>query len=119
MQCWKFLAIAAALVGALAAQTAPAKDAQPADPRKETRYQLGLVATRAVANFEAADSIEVALKAHGFTLNPQIVTLKLRIQAALDEAHKDLDKGELPAANDAIKRAASMLDKFTDKIGGS
>jgi hypothetical protein len=106
--------LAAALAGALVAQTAPESDAL-----KDARYRLGLTATRAVANFEAADSIEANLKAHGSTLNPQIVTLKLRIQAALNDAHKALDKGELKQTNDAIKRADSMLDKFADKIGGA
>jgi len=114
MKRWKFLLAAVLLTGCLSAQTPAPKEPS----QKDVRYRFGLVVTRAVANFHSADSIEAGLAAQGSTLNPQIATLKLRIQAALDESHKALDGGQVAAADEALTRAESMLDRFAAKIGG-
>jgi hypothetical protein len=141
MKCRRFLAVSALVLGSLSAQSsAPQSSAAqnsapqtqssasqssapqstpPPDPRKEMRYSLGLVETRTAANFQAADSIEANLAAEGSTLHPQLVTLRLRIQAALDEARKALAKDDLGSAGKAIQRAEAMLDRFAAKIGGS
>jgi hypothetical protein len=85
---------------------------------KEARHRFDLVATRAVANFRSADSIEARLRADGATLNPQIIALRLRIEAALDETQADLDKGDVDSAKKATDRAEGLVEKFAHKLGG-
>ena len=72
-------------LGVVWAQDAPRPQAPaPAPPQtkaqKDAQHRLGLVATRAVANFHSADSIEANLNRHGHTLNPQIVALRVRMR---------------------------------------
>lgn len=107
--------------GGLCAQKAPAATsctaASPAAVR-EMRHRLGLVATRAIAYFRSADSIEENLKEQGATLHPDIVVLRLRLEAALDETEKATDRCELAIAGKALERARALLDRFAAKLGG-
>ena len=78
-----------------------------------------LVATRAGANFRSADSIEANLNAHGRSLHPQIVALRLRIEAALDQAKKAIDQADPAAANEALDSAQALLERFIQRMGGA
>ena len=93
-----------------AAQTTAQKDAQ---------LRLGLLATRALANFQSADSIEANLNRHGQTLHPQTVALRLRIEAALDEAQKASDESDTAAANEELDMAQALLQRFIQRLGGA
>jgi hypothetical protein len=85
---------------------------------KDARHRLDLVATRAIANFRSADSIERRLNADGATLHPELTVLRLRIEAALDETQSALDKGDLENAREATGRAEGLVDRFARKLGG-
>src|ERR1035438_4655518 len=85
---------------------------------RAARLRFGQAATRAVANFRSADSIEERLRAQGSTLHPSLISLRLRIVSALDKGESALGKGDLKAAGEQIKMAEGMLDKFAHKLGG-
>ena len=85
---------------------------------KSARNRFGLVATRAVANFKSADSIEEHLKAQGSTLHPSLIALRLRIEAALDKAEVALGKSDVKTAVEQIKLAEGLVDQFARKLGG-
>lgn len=87
-------------------------------PQKEMRHRFDMVATRAIANFHSADSLEKRLNEDGATLHPQLVALRLRIDAAIREARAELDRGDLPEAGESIDRAEALLDRFARKLGG-
>ncbi len=91
---------------------------QDASAMKAARLRFGQVATRAIANFRSADSIEARLRAQGSTLHPSLITLRLRIESALDEAEAALKKGDLDSAGEQIKMAEGMVDKFAHRLGG-
>lgn len=107
--------------GGVRAQNAPAPvsctAASPAAVR-ELRHRLGLVATRAIAYFRSADSIEENLKEQGAALHPEIVSLRLRLEAALDETDKVIDECHKAMADKALERAQALLDRFAAKLGG-
>ena len=108
----------------ISAQDAPSpRVPAPAPPRtqaqKDTQRRLGLVATRAIANFRSADSIEANLSAQGHSLHPEVVALRLRIEAALDEAQEALDQADPAAANKALDRAQALLQRFIQRMGGA
>lgn len=111
-------------LGVIWAQDAP-RPQVPAPARPQTQAQkdaqrrLGLVATRAIANFHSADSIEANLNRHGHSLHPQIVALRLRIEAALDEAQKAIDQGDPAAANEELDMAQALLQRFIQRLGGA
>lgn len=107
-------------LGVVCAQDATSPKAPaPAQPQKDAKRRLGLVATRAIANFRAADSIEANLNVHGQTLHPQIVALRLQIEAALDEAQKAVDHGDPAAANEALDSVHALLQRFIQRLGGA
>ena len=111
-------------LGVVWAQDAPRPQAPaPAPPQtkaqRDAQHRLGLVATRAVANFHSADSIEANLNRHGHTLNPQIVALRVRIEAALDEAQKAIDQGDPAGANEELDMAQALLQRFIQRLGGA
>ena len=115
-------------LGVISAQGTPAPQApspppaprpQPEKSQKDARKRLGLLATRATANFRSADSIEANLNAQGHTLHPQLVALRLRIEAALDEAQKAVDHSDPAAANEALDKAQSLLQQFIQRLGGA
>ena len=110
------------VAGGVCAQNAPAAAnctaASPAAVR-EVRHRLGLVATRAIAYFRSADSIEENLKQQGAALHPDIVSLRLRLEAVLDETDKAIDRRCDPAlAGKALERAQALLTWFAAPLGG-
>ena len=109
------------VVGSVCAQSAPAPAsrtaASPAAMR-EMRHRLGLVAVRAIAYFRSADSIESNLKEQGAALHPDIVVLRLRLEAALDQSDKAIDRCDLAGAGKAVERAQALLERFAAKLGG-
>jgi hypothetical protein len=121
----KFL-ITALLAGmTLMAQDAPAPvpapkplPANPTKEQKEAWRKFNSVSARATANFASADSIEANLRQYGITLHPQLISLRVRIEAALREAQGDLDHGELNDAKAAMDRANGFLDQFAQRLGG-
>ncbi len=100
------------------APPAPAANPKTAARLKDARHRFDLVATRAVANFRSADSIAERLKADGATLHPQLIALRLQIEAALDETQVALDKGDVDAAKKATDRAEGLVDRFARRLGG-
>jgi ElaB/YqjD/DUF883 family membrane-anchored ribosome-binding protein len=110
--------------GVICAQDAPrppvpAPAHSKSQPQKDVQRRLGLIATRAVANFRSADSIEANLNESGHSLHPQIVALRLRIEAALDEAQKAVDQADPAAANEALDRAEALLQRYIQRVGGA
>jgi ElaB/YqjD/DUF883 family membrane-anchored ribosome-binding protein len=85
---------------------------------RAARLRFGQVSTRAVANFRSADTIEARLRAQGSTLHPTLISLRLRIESALDKAEAALAKDDLKTAREQTKIAEGMLDKFARKLGG-
>lgn len=100
------------------AQTGTKSESAASKSEKDLRLRFGYVSTRAVANFRSADSIEERLRAEGSTLHPQLIALRLRIEAALDEAQAALDRNDRAGANKAITRAGALLDRFAQRLGG-
>jgi hypothetical protein len=92
--------------------------AQDRPTQRATKRRFGLVATRAIANFRAADSIERRLNDDGASLYPQLIALRMRVGASLEETRAAMDNGDFDAANEALDRAQGFLDKFAKKIGG-
>ena len=115
VKCLVGLLLACTLVHAQDLPNLPA----PTRAQKDVQRRLGLVATRATANFRSADSIEANLNAHGHSLHPQIVALRLRIEEALDEARKAVDQGDSAAANQALDSAQTLLQRFSQRLGGA
>ena len=121
MKCLAGLLLALTVV---CAQDAPRPQvpaaAQPqTQAQKAARLRLGLLATRAIANFRSADSIEANLNRRGLSLHPQIATLRLRIEAALGDAQKAVDHGDPTAANEALDTAQALLQRFIQQLGGA
>ena len=87
--------------------------------QKDAQRRLGLLATRAIANFRSADSIEANLNARGLSLHPQIVALRLQIEAALDAARKAVDRADPAAANQSLDSAEDLLHRFIQRLGGA
>jgi outer membrane murein-binding lipoprotein Lpp len=77
------------------------------------------VSTRAIANFRAVDSIEQRLRDRGLVLHPQLIALRLRIEAALDETDAALKASDLAGAGEAMARAEALLDRYAQSIGGA
>jgi hypothetical protein len=115
------------VVGAALAQDAsPSQDSsksdstsKPSRAKREVTHRLELIATRAIANFRSAESIEKNLKSLGASLHPQLVSLRLRIEAALDRAEDAIKEDDLPAATEALDQAQALLDRYAAKLGGS
>ena len=98
---------------------APAPAQSHTKAQKDAQKRLGLIATRAIANFHSADSIEANLNRHGPSLHPQTVALRLRIEAALDEAQKAIDQADPAAANEELDMAQALLQRFIQRLGGA
>ncbi len=121
-------ALLAMLLGSIMGPSMAQNPAPPASPQtvspkaaarlKDARHRFDLVATRAVANFRSADSIEEHLRADGATLHPQLIALRLQIEAALDETQAALDKGDVDTAKKATDRAEGLLERFARRLGG-
>ncbi len=107
----KLLCIACALAaGLLGAEETPTQ--------RETRHHIDLVAIRAAANFRSADSVDAHLREDGAVLHPRLTALHMRIEAALSEAHYEMEQRDYPAVEDALIRADALLDRFAQEIGG-
>jgi hypothetical protein len=116
----KFLVGLLLALGVMWAQDAPSSRVPaPAQPQKDAERRLALLATRAIANFRSADSIEANLNARGHSLHPQIVALRLRIEGALDQAQKALDHADPAGANQALDNAQALLQRFIQRLGGA
>src|SRR5713226_1516109 len=79
---------------------------------REAQQRLRLIATKAVANFRAAESIENQLRQDGNSLHPQWIAMRMRIEAALDDAQDELRTGKLKEANETLDRAQAWTDRF-------
>ena len=112
MKSWRTIALSLALA-------TPAVAAADVFPIKAARLRFGHVASRAVANFRSADSIERNLRAHGSTLHPALAALRTRIESALDDAEEALANGDAAETEDSARRAEALLDKFAAAIGGA
>ena len=84
----------------------------------QVQHRLGLVATRAIACFRVADSIEANLRTRGMTMNADLAILRARLEATLDETDAAITKNDLAAASAALDRAQALLDKFAARLGG-
>ena len=85
---------------------------------KDTRHRLRLIATRASAYFQSAEAIDQSLRADGNTLHPTLIALRMRIEAALDDAQADLKDSKLTEANEQLDRAQAWVDRFARSFGG-
>lgn len=92
--------------------------AQDAPTAKETQHRLRLIATRATAWFQSADTIDGSLRRDGHTLHPALLALRMRIEAALEDAQADLQDGKLDGANEQLDRAQAWTDRFARHFGG-
>jgi len=84
----------------------------------EVRHRLGLVATRAIAYFQSADSIEAGLRTRGLMLRADLTVLRAQLEGALDETDSAIARGDPRAANAALDRAQVLLERFAAKLGG-
>ena len=116
MKTARLLFVLAILLAPAVAQDAP--PARNSTAKRDMNRRLGLVATRAIANFRSADAIENNLKSHGATLHPDLVSLRLRIESSLDEAEAAIGHDDLAAAKEALDRAQALLDRYAAKLGG-
>ena len=112
------VALMLAFAPAAAQDQAPTAPTQQSATMREVRRRLGLVATRAIANFRSMDSIEENLEDMGLTLKSELIELRSRIEAALDETDEALDHQDARAANEALDRAEALLGKLAKRIGG-
>jgi hypothetical protein len=64
------------------------------------------------------DSIEENLNGMGATLHPQLVSLRLRIEAALNNTDEALDQNDLATANQALDMAEALLARLAAQLGG-
>jgi hypothetical protein len=105
-----FLVLLGMLSGLAHAQNAP--------PAKELRIRFGNAVAHATANFQSADSIEAKLRYCGSTLHPQIASLRVLIEMALDDARAALDVNAYDDAAASVVRAEALLDRFARRLGG-
>ena len=111
----KKISVALALLASAAADLL----AQDTTLQKEAKLRMMHTATRAIANFRAAESIEARLADQGATLHPQLIALRLRIEASLDMAQAALEKGELENVTESLERANALIERFARQIGGA
>jgi hypothetical protein len=85
---------------------------------REARHREGLVATRAIAYFQSMDSLEERLKAMGMTLNQDLVSLRKRIEDALDATDAAIEKKDAKAANKSLDLAEALVKRLGQKLEG-
>jgi hypothetical protein len=112
--------IALLLTGALGAALAQGvgKAPEPAAAMRDVRHREGLAATRTIAYFRSLDSIEENLNSLGVTLHPQLVSLRMRIEGALNNVDEALERSDPAAANAALEEAEALLARLAAKLGG-
>src|SRR5215472_9677433 len=119
MHAAKIVLASAGVLGLAQAQNvAPSSATAPSDVMREVRHRLGLIATRAIANFHSMDSIEENLRDLGAVLHPDLVALRGRIEAALNDADAASDESDPARANEALDRAQAFLDRLAARLGG-
>jgi hypothetical protein len=101
------------LIGALMIAPAFAQDELSA-----ARERFDTVAASAAGWIQSLDSIESRLNQEGLALHPQLVALRARIGAAIDEAHRAIDRGELKSADRSMSLAGELVDRLGRKLGG-
>ena len=102
----------------LAQDQAPAGRPPASAEMRDARHRLGLVATRAIAYFRSMDSIEANLEEMDMTLNPEVVSLRLRIEAALDASDEAINKNDAKAANESLDRVEALVGRLARQLGG-
>ncbi|HLG98022.1 MAG TPA: hypothetical protein VKX49_17030 [Bryobacteraceae bacterium] len=112
------LAALLAFAPALAQDQAPTPSAKPSAQIRAVRHRLGLAATRAIANFRSMDSIEENLEQMGLMLDAELVSLRSRIEAALDVTDEAIDHNDPKAANEALDRAEALVGRLEKRLGG-
>ncbi len=88
------------------------------DELQQARERFDNVATLAAAYLHSADSIEARLHEDGATLHPEIVALRNRIVAALNQAHDAIGRGSVRTADHAMGVAEALVEKLSKKLGG-
>ena len=88
------------------------------DESSAARERFDAVAASAAGWMHSLDSIEWRLNQDGMTLNPQLVALRARIGASLDQAHREIDRGELRAADRSMKISEELVERLAHKLGG-
>ena len=106
--------------GPMLAQNQPPTggSAKTATEMRDARHREGLVATRAIAYFRSMDSIEENLEALGLELNPDLVSLRNRIEDELDATDAAIDKNDAKSANESLDRAEALVTRLAQKLGG-
>jgi hypothetical protein len=106
--------------GPMLAQNQPPAggSAKPTTEMRDMRHREGLVATRAIAYFRSMDSIEENLESMGLELNPDLVSLRTRIEAALDATDAAIDKNDAKSANESLDHAEALVTRLAQKLGG-
>jgi len=52
------------------------------------------------------------------TLNPELVSLRMGIEDALDATDAAIDKKDAKAANESLDRAEALVGRLAKKLGG-
>ncbi|HTS46688.1 MAG TPA: hypothetical protein VMH05_02025 [Bryobacteraceae bacterium] len=113
------IALALSCAPMLAQDQPVSSPVKPSAEMREVQHRLGLVATRAIGYFRSMDSIGESLEAMGLELNPDLVSLRVRIEAALDATDEAIDKNDAKKANDSLDRAEALVTRLAQKLGGS
>ena len=113
------LLLAGCVLSALAQENAPGGvSAKPSAATRQARHRLDLIGTRAIAYFHSLDSIAANLDDLGLALHPDLVSLRLRVEAALNGAEDDIDQGALSAASEKLDQAEALVARLAAKLGG-
>lgn len=115
----KILAASLSLMGGLTCAAPAQITGGPGDTEERAlSARFGQAATRAIAGFQSADSVDRRLRGHGNLLHPGVIAPRARIESALDECEAALRKTDFPSARQSIARAEALIDQFANKIGG-
>jgi hypothetical protein len=99
------------------AMMALAAQAWAAEPLQESKLRLGLLSTRALARFRAADSLAANLEQRGLRPRASAAALRTAIESALDRAEAALGKDDARAAQRALDRAEALIDRLAPDCG--
>ncbi len=103
----RFLCIAALLIAPAFAQQ-----------EEDLKDRFDAVSASAAAWIRSADSIEARLNRQGSMLHPQIVALRTRLTAAVDQAHEAIEHHDKKVATRALKLAEELTERLAHKLGG-
>lgn len=114
----RFAAVfALSLACGFAQETAP-KLPQESTQLKDARHRLGLIATRAIAEFDSMDVLQDNLASIGVEVASDLVSLRTHIEESLDGADLALEKKDAKAASEALDRAEAYLNRLAARLGG-